>query len=330
MRRWLPLGVATGLALSLSACATVPDVAGGGKARQIIVSVADQKMTVVRDGGGRVTYPVSTSKFGLNAGRRSYTTPTGTLAIAQKVGGGAPAGAVFHGRVRTGEIVKVNSPGRDPIVTRILALRGLESGNSDALSRGIYIHGTPEENLIGTPASYGCIRMRSRDVIALYEMVDVGTRVRIIDSTQRGAVAASGVDLTPPRPAAAPASAPSTTLVASNDSATAEPTAEATPASAPATRASRPAAVQVVTAAPTSPTNPKWAGSPGKLLAEKPVPPPVPTTTVVAQASPRRAAPPAPRPAAGTRPVVNATESPVVEPSRPNTRTLRSAALDSL
>jgi lipoprotein-anchoring transpeptidase ErfK/SrfK len=106
----------------------------------------------------------------------------GTLEIAQKIGSGAPSGAVFKDRRRTGEIVPPNAPGRDPIVTRILWLRGRELQNARAYSRCIYIHGTPEESNIGMPASYGCIRMRSRDVIDLYNIVGNGARVRIEDA----------------------------------------------------------------------------------------------------------------------------------------------------
>jgi lipoprotein-anchoring transpeptidase ErfK/SrfK len=72
-----------------------------------------------------------------------------------------------------------NAPGRDPIVTRILRLRGLDQQNSRALSRGIFIHGTPDERNIGRPASYGCIRMKSRDVVELFDHVRTGTRVEI-------------------------------------------------------------------------------------------------------------------------------------------------------
>jgi len=88
---------------------------------------------------------------------------------------------VFKDRRRTGEIVLPDSPGRDPIVTRILWLRGLEPQTANAFSRYIYIHGTPEERFIGTPASYGCIRMRSSDIINLYENVGVGAEVTIVD-----------------------------------------------------------------------------------------------------------------------------------------------------
>ena len=78
--------------------------------------------------------------------------------------------------------MRPNSPGRDPIVSRILWLRGRDRGNRNAYSRTIYIHGTAEEHTIGRPVSYGCVRMRSRDVIDLYSTVGVGARVEISSS----------------------------------------------------------------------------------------------------------------------------------------------------
>ena len=85
----------------------------------------------------------------------------------------------FKSRQPTGEIVAVNAPGRDPIVTRILWLKGKEERNRRAYSRYIYIHGTPEERKLGHPASYGCVRMASRDIIWLYDVVGKGARVEI-------------------------------------------------------------------------------------------------------------------------------------------------------
>ena len=112
----------------------------------------------------------------------------GKLEIAKKIGDNAPPGAVFKDRLRTGEVIAPDSPGRDPIVTRILWLRGLEAQNANAFSRDIYIHGTPEEWRIGTPASYGCIRMRSSDIIQLYDIVGTGAAVTIVDVPLAAAV----------------------------------------------------------------------------------------------------------------------------------------------
>src|ERR1700751_3262480 len=111
----------------------------------IVISTRDQKLALLDRNNVMAIFPVSTSKFGLGDLRGSRFTPLGELQIAEKIGGNAPPGAVFKDRRRTGEIVTANSPGRDPIVTRILLLRGLEAQNANAFGRGIYIHVTPVE-----------------------------------------------------------------------------------------------------------------------------------------------------------------------------------------
>ena len=57
----------------------------------------------------------------------------------------------FKSRQPTGEIVAVNAPGRDPIVTRILWLKGKEERNRRAYSRYIYIHEHPRNANSDTP-----------------------------------------------------------------------------------------------------------------------------------------------------------------------------------
>lgn len=170
---------------------------------QIVVSTREQKLAVLDRGNLLAIYPVSTSKFGLGDWPGSRFTPLGKLEIAKKVGDNAPPGAVFKDRQRTGEVVLANSPGRDPIVTRILWLRGLEAQNARAFARDIYIHGTPEEWKIGSPASYGCIRMRSSDVIQLYDIVGVGAGVTIVNVPLASAVPAlvSAHSMAPTNPA---------------------------------------------------------------------------------------------------------------------------------
>ena len=148
---------------------------------QVVISVPEQRMVLLKNGVPLAVYPVSTSKFGLGDSPGTRATPLGELEIARKIGDGAPLGAVFKSREQTGEVLVPDAPGRDPIVTRILWLRGLEAGNSNAYGRYIYIHGTPEERRIGQPASYGCVRMRSRDVVQLYNEVGNGAKVFIRD-----------------------------------------------------------------------------------------------------------------------------------------------------
>jgi len=161
-----------GLMLCFAGCA-------GDRRHVLLVSVADQEMLVLRDGQPVALYPVSTSKFGLGDVPGSHATPTGKFVVRKKIGDALPAGAVLKSRRPTGEILPVNAPGRDPIVTRILWLDGREPHNRNAFNRFIYIHGTPEERTIGTPSSYGCIRMRSADIIELYDMVGQGAHVQI-------------------------------------------------------------------------------------------------------------------------------------------------------
>jgi lipoprotein-anchoring transpeptidase ErfK/SrfK len=151
-------------------------------ATEIVVSVPDQQLAVIDRGKVISKYPISTSKFGLGDGSGSYRTPLGILFVSAKFGDHLPGGAVIKNRVSTGEIVNPNAPGRDAIVSRVIWLRGLEQQNRGARDRCIYIHGTPEERLIGRPASFGCIRMRSRDVITLYDLAHIGMHVTI---TQR-------------------------------------------------------------------------------------------------------------------------------------------------
>ena len=147
---------------------------------ELIVSVRDQKLVLVQNGAKVATYPVSTSAFGLGDGRGKMTTPLGYLAVEKKIGDNAPVGAVFHNRRLTGEILQPNAPGRDPVTTRIIWLRGLEAQNANAFQRCIYIHGTPEEKKLGRPASYGCIRMKSSDIAELYDRVPPGALVQIV------------------------------------------------------------------------------------------------------------------------------------------------------
>ncbi len=174
---------AASLALAFLASATIAAHAGTDSVvipPKIIISVKDQKLMVVEEGKRVAIYPVSTSKFGLGDRWGSMATPLGWLQVAEKIGDHAPTGAVFHKRRFTGEILKPNAPGRDPIVTRIIWLRGLESTNANAFNRCIYIHGTAEEKSIGKPASYGCVRMSSKDVTEVYAELPIGSVIHII------------------------------------------------------------------------------------------------------------------------------------------------------
>jgi hypothetical protein len=164
--------------LALAGCATTTTTPSGPYTAT--VSVADQKMEITKDGVRVGTYPVSTSKFGLGSQKNSYRTPLGSFVVTEKIGSGVPIGGKFRTRRFTGQVVDLSrDQARDSILTRIIRLHGLEPGNRNAADRGIYIHGTNQEKLIGQPASYGCVRMKNRDVVELFNELPVGTLVVI-------------------------------------------------------------------------------------------------------------------------------------------------------
>lgn len=164
--------------LFLNSCATQRSL--DAQQSKMLVSVEDQLMVLTQNGKQIRSYKVSTSKFGLGDTPRSMRTPLGRMQVAKKIGKGQPEGAVFKSRQPTGEVLPPNAPGRDPIVTRIMWLKGTERRNKNAFQRYIYIHGTPEERRIGEAASYGCIRMTSKDIIDLYSRIGVNAEVKVI------------------------------------------------------------------------------------------------------------------------------------------------------
>ena len=154
----------------------------------IIIDVSEQKLYLIKGEEIVRSYPVSTSKYGTGNKKGSNKTPLGTHIIAKKIGEGAKIGAIFKFRKNSGKIAEIYTDAtdiqKDLITTRILWLKGIEPGVNqgegiDSYNRCIYIHGTPEEGLIGRPASSGCIRMKNKDVIELFELVLQGTLVEI-------------------------------------------------------------------------------------------------------------------------------------------------------
>lgn len=152
------------------------------------VSISGQKMYVLEDGRIRREYLVSTGKNGAGEVRGSEMTPRGLHAIRAKIGANCPANTVFVGRRPTGEIyvpgLREQFPDRDWILTRIMWLSGLELyknrlGSVDTMRRYIYIHGTPDDVVLGVPGSRGCIRMNNQDIIELFDYVPCGTQILI-------------------------------------------------------------------------------------------------------------------------------------------------------
>lgn len=146
----------------------------------IEISVADQALRLRRGKKLVRTYPISTSRFGLGTEEGSLKTPLGRFQIAEKIGAGMPQGTIFRSRVPLGPGDPLPDT-EDLITSRILWLDGVDPGNANTKDRYIYIHGTKHEDRIGEPDSHGCIRMRNADVIELFDIVQEGTPVRIID-----------------------------------------------------------------------------------------------------------------------------------------------------
>lgn len=158
---------------------------------RIEISIPHQVLTLFDDFGGmKARYPVSTAANGAGCLKNSGCTPLGHHIVRAKIGAGMPLNTVFVGRRPTGEILTpdlaAQFPERDWILTRILWLSGTEIGNNrlgdvDTMQRYIYIHGTPDTEPMGQPRSHGCVRMRNQDVLELFDLVDVGTPVVIVE-----------------------------------------------------------------------------------------------------------------------------------------------------
>jgi lipoprotein-anchoring transpeptidase ErfK/SrfK len=158
--------------------------------QQIIVSIADQRLQLRKNGKVTIDVMVATAGNGPGEVSGSECTPRGRHIVRAKIGTGCPIYTVFTGRRPTGEVyseqLRRTYPDRDWILSRIMWLSGQEVGknrlgNVDSMRRYIYIHGSPDEEIHGQPNSHGCVRMKNADVIRLYDAIDVGVSVLILE-----------------------------------------------------------------------------------------------------------------------------------------------------
>lgn len=148
----------------------------------IYISIKEQKLYIIYNKKVLRNFNISSSKYGVGFEKGSKKTPLGLHYISRKIGDDVPLNGIFKYRKFSGEVSVPNHTAyldKDLITTRILWLSGQENENKYTFNRHIYIHGTPEELNIGSPASHGCIRMKNTDVYALYEFVEKGTPVLI-------------------------------------------------------------------------------------------------------------------------------------------------------
>ena len=155
----------------------------------LYVSIKRQKIFYIKNDIIKLTYTISSSKFGIGNKENSNKTPIGLHRIKEKHGEKTPVNGLLIGRLFYGNIAEIHhektKSNADEITSRILWLEGIEKGINkgdgiDSYERYIYIHGTSEEGLLGKPASHGCIRMSNKDVIDLYKKIEVGTLVLIL------------------------------------------------------------------------------------------------------------------------------------------------------
>jgi lipoprotein-anchoring transpeptidase ErfK/SrfK len=146
--------------------------------QSILIDIEHQTLELRNEAQLIAVYPISSSRFGLGNEEGSFRTPTGRFKICKKIGDGATPWMIFQGRIPIGETARPGGQ-QDLVLSRILWLEGLEEENRNTRERYIYIHGTNQEDLIGTPASHGCIRLKNHEMIDLYDRVETGTEVRI-------------------------------------------------------------------------------------------------------------------------------------------------------
>jgi len=152
---------------------------------RLLVELSSQTLTLWVDGKKSRTFAISSSKYGIGNWQDSYQTPWGKHIICQKMGDTAPLNGILHGGKFLGELAEnVLDIEEDLITTRALRLRGCEvgvnsQGEVDSEKRGIWIHGTAQESKIGVAASHGCIRLKNKEMLELFDLVEVGCVVEI-------------------------------------------------------------------------------------------------------------------------------------------------------
>ena len=148
---------------------------------QLVVSIKEQSLKWQDSAEAEMSFPISSSKFGLGTKEGSNCTPLGRFRICEKYGARSPLYTSFKGRCPVSVWNPEEPSEEDFVLSRIFRLEGLSSELTNTNNRYIYFHGTNQEDLIGTPASHGCIRMKNADIAMLYPLVPVGTEVIIED-----------------------------------------------------------------------------------------------------------------------------------------------------
>lgn len=124
---------------------------------ELVIRLRDRKVYVYERDQVKATFPIA-------IGRSGWETPTGEHQVLQMIKDPSWQNP-FNGTV-------IPAGPDNPLGTRWI---GFWTDGQNYIG----FHGTPNEDSVGTAASHGCIRMYNRDVVQLFEMVEVGTVVRV-------------------------------------------------------------------------------------------------------------------------------------------------------
>lgn len=149
------------------------------------VSMDDQTLKVIQGGVCIREFSISTSAKGMGFVEGTYRTPTGRFRVSEKIGDGEASGTIFKSRISVGQWSPGETSDGDLVLTRILRLEGLDALNANTLRRNIYIHGTNREDMLGGPASRGCVRLANAEMIELFNLANEGMEVEILPMTQK-------------------------------------------------------------------------------------------------------------------------------------------------
>ncbi len=152
--------------------------------RRLEVSIDEQTLKLIEGEQCIRQFDISTATKGVGFTQGSHRTPTGRFRISEKIGAGEPSGTIFIQRIPTGQWQPGDTLHGDLVLTRILRLEGMDPENENSIDRFIYIHGTNHENLLGQPASQGCVRLGNSEMIELFELVEEGMELQIHPAIQ--------------------------------------------------------------------------------------------------------------------------------------------------
>ena len=158
---WL-LALAFGLGLLAPVPADARNITSVGDypAGTVVVKTGQRRLYYVMEGGKAITYRVGVGRAGKAWFGESY------ISSKRLRPAWSPPREIRRDKPGLPDVIPAGSP-RNPMGAAALLLANSEYA----------IHGTNSPGSIGGAVSYGCIRMHNRDVLDLFNRIQVGTRV---------------------------------------------------------------------------------------------------------------------------------------------------------